>query len=201
MSGERSEWQGVADLMQEKLGDRRVRLGRDVSLPRLSHYKFAAKLIGSGKRVLDVGCGEGLGTWVLAVECGFARGVDEDREAIEVASSNWELDDRIEFASEDLLASTADGFHAVVAFDVAEPHAEGSLGRLSGSLPHDGIAMVGTPWSEGGAKRLEESMHARFGHVFMFGASEEVVHTATRSADYLLAVGCKPRSSSTETAS
>ena len=100
MSGERAEWQRVADEMQDRLGDRRVELGRHVSYwfdntPRralysLAYYKFAAKLIGSGKRVLDVGCGEGLGTWLLAVECGSARGVDIDEHAIAVAQANWD---------------------------------------------------------------------------------------------------------------
>ena len=45
-------------------------------------------------------------------------------------------------------------------------------------------------------------MREHFDHVFMFGANDEVVHTGfLPMAHYLLAVGCKPRSSSTETAS
>jgi SAM-dependent methyltransferase len=232
MSGERSEWQGVADLMQGRLGDRRVRFGRYVSYwfdstPRralysLSYYKFAAKLIGAGKRVLDLGCSEGLGTWLLAVECGAARGVDLDRDAIAVARSNWESDDRIEFACEDFLEHGQGRFDAVTSFDVIEhvypEHAGGFLSRLRESLTHDGIAVVGTPSEEGQryasavsreghvncytGQRLQEAMSEHFEHVFMFGANDEVVHTGfLPMAHYLLAVGCKPRSSSTETAS
>jgi len=232
MSGERSEWQGVADLMQQRLGDRRVRLGRYVSYwfdntPRralysLSYYKFASKLIGPGKRVLDIGCSEGLGTWLLAAECGSARGVDLDDQAIEVARSNWESDDRIEFACEDFLARDQGRFDAVVNFDVIEhvypEHAEDFLARLRDSLAHDGVAVIGTPSEEGQryaspvsreghvntytGERLEAAMREHFEHVFMFGANDEVVHTGfLPMAHYLLAVGCKPRSSSTETES
>lgn len=30
----------------------------------ISYYKFAAKMIGADKSVLDVGCNEGLGSWL-----------------------------------------------------------------------------------------------------------------------------------------
>ena len=106
MSEERSRWESVADEMSDRLAGRRVEFGRHVSYwfensPRralysMSYYKFAAKMIGGGKRVLDVGCGEGLGTWLLAKECGYARGLDLDENAIGVARRNWD-DERIDF--------------------------------------------------------------------------------------------------------
>src|SRR5690349_584483 len=75
------------------------------ALHSMSYYKFAAKMLGrlgAGGRVLDIGCGEGLGTWLLAVECGRALGVDFDAAAIGVAKKNW-TDPRIAFECADAL--------------------------------------------------------------------------------------------------
>lgn len=223
MTDDRSRWKPVTELMAEHVGDRRTAFGRYVSYwfdrtPRralysMSYYKFAAKIIGTQKRVLDVGCSEGLGTWVLATECGFASGVDLDAEAIGVARGNWD-DPRIEFACEDFLESEPGQWDAVVNFDVIEhiqpEHASAFLSRIAAGLVHDGMAVVGTPSLEGqryasevsraghvnlySGERLEQEMCEHFAHVFMFGANDEVVHTGfLPMAHYLLAVGCRPR--------
>ena len=92
MSDERqTEWDAVKESMQAA---KPVSFGQHVAYwfrktPRRALYatsyaKFAAKMIGRGKRVLDIGCGEGLGTWLLAKECGYAHGVDFDAEAIAI---------------------------------------------------------------------------------------------------------------------
>ena len=72
-----------------------------------------------GKKILDVGCGEGLGTWLLAKECGRAKGVDIDKESINIARRNWK-DGSISFDCGDFLVSKNAGFNAVVSFDVVE---------------------------------------------------------------------------------
>jgi 2-polyprenyl-3-methyl-5-hydroxy-6-metoxy-1,4-benzoquinol methylase len=223
MTSDRSRWEPVTELMEQRVAERRIEFGRYVSYwfdrtPRralysMSYYKFAAKMIGQGKRVLDVGCNEGLGTWLLAAECGFARGVDLDEEAIDVASGNWE-DPRIEFACQDFLEADVGRWEAIVNFDVIEhirpQNANAFLARVSAGLAHDGIAVIGTPSLEGqryasaipraghvnvySGERLEDEMRQHFDHVFMFGANDEVVHTGfLPMAHYLLAVGCKPR--------
>ena len=223
MSDERSRWDIVADEMSERLGGRRVEFGRHVSYwfensPRralysMSYYKFAAKLIGGAKRVLDVGCGEGLGTWLLAKECGYARGVDLDEDAIGVARRNWD-DERIDFDCVDFLGEDPETWDAITNFDVIEhilpEHAPAFVSRIAAGLAHDGIAVVGTPSLEGqrhaseiartghvnvyDGERLEAEMRRHFGHVFMFAANDEVVHTGfLPMAHYLLAVGCRPR--------
>ena len=122
---ERSKWEPVKNMM----GDREVFLGKHLSyqfyksprriLHMMSYYKFASKLIGRGKNVLDIGCGEGLGTWLLAVECGQAKGIDTDSEAVKVGKSNWK-DARISFESSDFLKIKQKAFDAVVNFDVIE---------------------------------------------------------------------------------
>jgi 2-polyprenyl-3-methyl-5-hydroxy-6-metoxy-1,4-benzoquinol methylase len=219
MPKERSHWQEVTEMME----DRQITLGRHMAYwflhsPRralyyMSYYKFAAKMIGRKKRVLDVGCGEGMGTWLLAMECGFANGVDLDDDAIRVARGNW-VDPRIEFACEDFLASAPGCWDAVVNFDVIEHILPENVARfwqaMADNLTPYGVVVVGTPNITGqmhasevakaghvnlyGAERLETEMRRYFHHVFLFGANDEVIHTGyPPMAHYLLALGCKKR--------
>jgi len=200
-----------------------VTLGRHVSYwfrnsPRralhyLSYYKFAARMIGAHKRVLDLGCGEGLGTWILAAECGFARGVDLDENAIAIAQSNW-TGERAEFLCQDALELVPEPWDAVTNFDFVEhilpSHMDEYWSGLTNNLAPEGIAIIGTPnltsqqyaspVSKLGhvnvysGERLEEELSRYFTHVFLFAANDEVVHTGfSPMAHYLIAVGVKKR--------
>ncbi|HSX10433.1 MAG TPA: class I SAM-dependent methyltransferase [Chlamydiales bacterium] len=180
----------------------------------ISYYKFAAKLIGKEKRVLDIGCNEGLGTWLLAKECGFAKGVDFDEQAIKTAKANYEYPN-IEFSAADILADQSpEAYDAIVNFDVIEhiypAHADQFIETLKGKLSQTGLAVIGTPSlisqqfaSEIAKKghvnvyspeRLEETMRRHFEFVFLFAANDEIVHTGYLPlAHYLIAIGCKKK--------
>lgn len=217
---EKSQWAAVTKIMNNK---EEITLGRHLAYwfektPRRalyysSYYKFAAKLIGNNKRVLDVGSCEGLGTWILAAECGYAKGVDLDEEAILIAQQNWK-DDRITFVCADFLDLQPEPWNAVVSFDVVEhilpDNTEAFFHKLADILEHDGIAIIGTPNLEAqqyasevskaghvnvfSYERLEETMQTYFKHVFMFCANDEVIHTGySKLAHYLIALGCKKR--------
>jgi 2-polyprenyl-3-methyl-5-hydroxy-6-metoxy-1,4-benzoquinol methylase len=205
------------------MGEKRIAFGRHLAhwfhrsprrfLHSMSYYKFASKVIGSGKRILDVACGEGLGTWLLAVENGFAHGVDLDAEAIAQARRNFE-DPRIRFSCEDFLEMTPSAWDAVVNFDVIEHILPANASRfwekIVACLDHDGVAVVGTPSltsdqyanpiSRAGhvnlysGERLAEEMGRYFHHVFLFAANDEVVHTGFLPlAHYLIGVGCRKK--------
>jgi SAM-dependent methyltransferase len=209
------------DEVTEMMGDKGIALGRYLTYwfehtPRralyyASYYKFAAKMIGRDKRVLDVGCSEGLGTWLLAAECGFARGIDPDEEAIAIGRSNWP-EQQVEFVAADFLEAPPGQWDAVVSFDVIEhilpENARHFVKRVAANLTPHGIAVVGTPNLTGqiyasevskaghvnvySAERLEAEMRRAFAHVFMFGANDEVVHTGyAPMAHYLIALACK----------
>lgn len=218
---ERSRWEPVKDMM----GKREVLIGQHLAhqftksprriLHMMSYYKFAAKLIGKQKNVLDIGCGEGIGTWLLAVECGQANGIDTDSEAIGIGTNNWK-DRRISFKCIDLFKMKKKNYDAVVNFDVIEhilpENTYRFFQKISDCLDHDGIAVIGTPnitsdqyaspITKAGhvnlysGERLEEEMKKYFHHVFLFGANDEVVHTGfLPMAHYLIAVGCRKRKS------
>lgn len=216
---ERSCWTEVTEMMETP----EVALGRYVGYwfdrtPRralycMSYYKFACKMIGKNKRVLDVGCSEGLGTWMLAKECGFAHGIDSDEVAIDVARANWQ-GGQVSFACQDFLQTPPAKYDAVVNFDVIEhilpENAHHFLARMAANVAHDGIVLIGTPNLEAqkyasavsraghvncySGERLEEELGQHFHHVFLFVANDEVVHTGFRpTANYLLAMGCRKR--------
>jgi 2-polyprenyl-3-methyl-5-hydroxy-6-metoxy-1,4-benzoquinol methylase len=216
MNESKSCWTEVTEMMETT----DISLGRRVAdwfdrtpcraLYELTYYKFAAKMIGRGKKVLDVGCGEGLGTWVLANECGKAVGIDADEESIAVAKGNW-TDQRVEFSCDDLLSTDPRPYAAVVCFDVLDrmkkDDADAMVTRVAENLSHDGMAVIGVanaaaPQQYPSPKapntytpeRLEETLRQQFHHVFLFAANDELVHTGfLPSANYLIAVCCRKR--------
>ena len=210
------QWDAVKEMMDKET----IHFGDYVShwfhktprrlLHSMSYYKFAAKLIGKEKRVLDIGCNEGLGTWVLATECGFAKGVDFDEKAIATAKSNWK-EGPIEFSCEDVLKNSLGEWDAVVNFDVMEhivpENVPEFLRGITRCLKQDGIAIIGTPSLEGqqyaseiskkghvnvySGEKLEEQMKQYFTHVFLFGANDQVIHTGfLPMAHYLICLAC-----------
>jgi 2-polyprenyl-3-methyl-5-hydroxy-6-metoxy-1,4-benzoquinol methylase len=222
MKETKSNWECVTELMTQNSTE--IVLGKYDSycyhktpqkmLHSLSYYKFAAKLIGKNKRVLDLGCKEGLGTWLVAKECGFAQGVDFDEQAIRTARTNF-TDPNIEFSSSDVLEDSPEGiWDAVINFDVIEhiypDQVEQFIGGIKAALCETGLAIFGTPSlvsqqfasevSKQGHENiyspeaLEEEMRRHFEYVFIFAASDEVVHTGYLPlAHYLIAVCCKQK--------
>lgn len=174
----------------------------------MSYYKFAAKMIGSGKRVLELGCNEGLGTLYLAEFAKEVHGVDFDERAVSWAEKMG-VNDTIHFRHDDFLGKTYGAFDAVVSIDVIEhiyPENEDLyLSTVTGNLAHNGIAVIGTP-NEAGQKfanpeisgahvnlytgdRLVESLSRYFHNVFLFSGNDEMVHTGySPMAHYFLAL-------------
>lgn len=219
-----AEWNTVSEMMQ---GQSAVQLGPYTSYwmqhsPRrtlhyLSYYKFASKLLDKKEHVLDVGCAEGLGTWVLTKETeAQVLGLDLDPELIGIATQNW-VDPQLQFECGDFLKrSFSNHYDAFVSFDVIEhilpEHQEKWWQQVTAALQHDGIAIIGTPTeisqqfaseiSRRGhvniysPERLEKEMKKYFQHVFIFAAHDEVVHTGYMPlAHYQIVVGCQKRES------
>ncbi|MCB1110506.1 MAG: class I SAM-dependent methyltransferase [Chlamydiia bacterium] len=223
MKESKSNWACVTEELMQDVPE--IDLGRYASFwfhktPRrmlycMSYYKFASKLIGKEKRVLDVGCNEGLGTFLIGKECGFAKGIDFDEEAITQAKKNFK-EPFVDFEAGDFLESISiEKWDAVVNFDVIEhilpEHSHDFLGGIANQLTPEGVCVIGTPSqisqefaSEVSKKghiniysheRLEAEMKEHFEFVFMFAANDEVVHTGYLPlAHYFITVGCKKKS-------
>lgn len=217
-SKEASKW----DAAKEHQSSERVTLGPYFSFqlkhsPRripfiLSRYKFAAKMIGEGKKVMEVGCSEGLGTPILSEFSNRYVGLDIDEEAVKDANDNFKTE-KAEFICQDFLKAKVDTFDAVVSFDVIEhiypEHEKDFFDAVCENLQDYGLCIIGTPnitanqyasahSMEGHVnmydwKRLKASMEEYFHQVFIFSSNDEMVHTGFYPmAHYLIAMGvCK----------
>lgn len=207
MSRKKSNWEPVTHMMQGI--DEISFAGHESSwftgtwyraLCYSAYYKFAAKMIGKEKRVLDVGCKEGFGTWILAKECGFAKGIDLAEEAIAVAAQNWKSD-KIDFGCENLQELGSGRWDAVVTFDVTQQILQKKgccfFKSITRQLSHDGVAVIGISphrLDAGLFHRLWQRVFLHFRHVFMFSASGQGVHTGfLKGADHWIALGCRTK--------
>jgi 2-polyprenyl-3-methyl-5-hydroxy-6-metoxy-1,4-benzoquinol methylase len=179
----------------------------------LSYYKFAAKMIGVGKRVVDVGCSEGFGTILLAEHAASCVGMDLDRDAIAIANATV-ASAKLTFEVADVLHDDIGRFDAAVALDVIEhiyqENEDAFVGALAAALSDDGLLILGTPnvtadryASEHArrghvnlfdADRLRELGLRHFRNVLSFSANDEMVHTGfSPMAHYLFVVCAGPR--------
>ncbi len=217
---EADRWSDVKD----HLGNERIKLGPYFTYiarnsPRrllhlLSYYKFAAKMIGAQKRILEVGCSEGFGTLILAEQATAVLGVDLDADAIAIAKTTVESP-KLQFRLGDVLTDELGTFDGAVTLDVIEhiypDHEDAFVARIAGALEPDGVLVMGTPnvhsqqyaseISKRGhvnlfdAERLQKLGLRHFKTVFMFSANDEMVHTGyAPMAHYLIALCVGPRS-------
>ncbi len=179
----------------------------------LSRYKFAQKMIGSKKKILELGCNEGLGCHYLAEFAELVCGVDFDERAIEWAKNN-NYSSNLTFISDDCLNKKYGRYDALVSYDVIEhiyPENERHFVQtIVDNLSDSGIALVGTPNSE--ADRFSNSQNAEghvnlfdgdrlhrllleyFNNVFLFSVNDEMVHTGfSKMAHYLIALCVYPK--------
>jgi 2-polyprenyl-3-methyl-5-hydroxy-6-metoxy-1,4-benzoquinol methylase len=178
----------------------------------LSRYKFAAGMLGKGRKVLELGCSEGIGAPILSEFARSYTGIDLDAPAIEAARANFGRKDR-RFLAGDFLDKRLGRFDAVVSLDVIEHihlrYEPLFFSAVLKNLEPDGVCVIGTPnktseayaseLSREGhvnvydAERLTAAMRLRFRNVFLLGLNDEVVHTGfAPMTHYLAAVGCRP---------
>lgn len=179
----------------------------------LARYKFAASLASRGKRVLELGCSEGIGCPLLAHDAKSYVGVDFDEPAIATAQENWP-DPRHSFVQADFLGQTFGCFDTVVSLDVIEhihvDYEDLFFDTVTRNMDEDGVCIVGTPnvtsaayaseASQRGhinlydADRLAGAMQKVFHNVLRFGINDEVAHTGyAPMCHYLIQVGCYKR--------
>lgn len=149
-------------------------------------------------------------------------GVDLDEEKLEWANRavrpyQEKYQKKVRFCKGDIVSENAafyeEGGTAVICLDVIEHIAhekeEQFMHTIVNNLEEDGVAIIGTPnltmkqyqsdetqkqhINMFDAKRLYKLMSSRFRNVFMFGMSDEVVHTGFMPMNcYLFALCCSP---------
>ena len=179
----------------------------------LAYYKFTAKMLQPNSRVLELGCGEGLGGCILSESADSYHGVDLDSVMIDSAQSNFQEGDR-SFETANVLGKQFGSYDAVVSLDVIEhivPENDGLFWKtVSDNLGEKGVAVIGTPniTSQKYAsevtrsghinlydhKRMLETASEWFEYCFMFSANDELVHTGfSPMAHYLMVLACGPK--------
>jgi SAM-dependent methyltransferase len=120
----------------------------EIWLEHWHRYLFAAKFC-TGKRVLDVACGEGYGSAFLATVAGRVTGADIDSEAISHAKSRYTEVESLEFiqASATQLPLTAGSVDVLVSFETIEHLKEQAemLAEFSRVLAPQGVLILSSP--------------------------------------------------------
>lgn len=208
-----AEWQDVSDLMQSQT--ERIHFGPQLTslfqeqpwafLSLLTQYKFAAKMIGKNRKILEIGCSEGLGSWILVSECGGpVLALDSDQTVLAKARQNW-LDPRLEFQKSALTELPAEPvYDAVLALNLPvllpEQNAHKCLQELALRLHSDAVAILGLSrecWSE-----FSAAVQASFQHHFIFSLNGEALQAGLRQySERLLILACQPLSAQAARAS
>ncbi|MBD5781401.1 class I SAM-dependent methyltransferase [Pelagicoccus sp. NFK12] len=179
----------------------------------LSYYKFAAKMIGENQSIVELGCGEAMGSPILSEFSSRYLGIDFDEESIAWAKRNFE-DEKRQFKASNFVGTCEGTFDAVASLDVIE-HIEPERDALYwetvvAHLAPGGTAVIGTPslnsqkYASAVSKaghinvydhtRMLETANKHFRKVLLFSANDEVVHTGYYPmAHYLIAVCIGPK--------
>ncbi|MEM7680331.1 MAG: class I SAM-dependent methyltransferase [Planctomycetota bacterium] len=201
-ASESEVWQGVRDLVARaepvslgRFGSEKLRTDPVVWPELLARCKFAQKALGQGRRLLHLGCGDGLGTAVLTEFTADYLGVDTSPDVVADAQATWGNDDR-QF-EHGVLDAARPGFTGVV--DFALPLAPAALAArleaIAGSLETDGVAVVGAEINgPASVARLREALASRFLHVLPFAMHEDRVLAGCRGDEgYAMMVAAGPQ--------
>ena len=166
---ERTEEQGT-----EFTGERVIpgRVDSNLWNEHVSRYHFATTFVHGGI-VLDVGCGTGYGTALLASGAARAIGFDIAEEAIDFARSHHSGDAEFLVASADSFPVRTGSVRTVTAFEVIEHIAAwpSLITEASRVLDQDGVFLVSTPNKSYYAETRKESGPNPF-HVHEFEYEE-----------------------------
>jgi 2-polyprenyl-3-methyl-5-hydroxy-6-metoxy-1,4-benzoquinol methylase len=164
----------------------------------LARYKFCAKMLEGMDLVLEVGCGDGFGTPVMAQAVKKLVAIEPDARHIRGNSRRLEKFENVAFKCLSICDGAPEGkFDAAFSIDVIE-HLDKPLNKpffenQCACLKEDGVCIVGTPnitankYASSRSRvqhinlqspaSLKKIMSRYFRRVFMFGMNDEVLHT------------------------
>ena len=181
----------------------------------LARYKFCSKMLAGRQRVLEVGCGDGLGLELILQTCSKVTAIDLEPAIIQYNQEHNRYPDRLEFEARDIIARPYQAeFDAALSLDVLEhiaPEQENDfLRHLGQSLQQQAPCLIGTPnitasaYASEGSRRehinlkshetLLASLTPHFHNIFIFSMNDELVHTGFYPmAHYLMALAVGPK--------
>lgn len=180
----------------------------------LARYKFAARLLEKKSRVLDAGCGQGMGSVFLSKFADHVTGVDFDEAMVKRNQNHYSDISNLSFEKMDLTAtpSAEKKYDTVVSLDVIEHFPLEKIptvvGNLSQMTADNGFAIIGTPniasQPYASSRRRESHLHEfepdefknllkdYFKNVFLFSMTDEIVSLSfPKMAWYLMALCVK----------
>ena len=114
----------------------------------LHRYAYARQFV-RGKKVIDLACGEGYGTALLADDAAYALGIDIDESTIAHAASRYKRDN-LEFKSGSIIDIPVKGkgkFNVAICFEAIEHITEHEklLSEVKRVLRADGLLIISSP--------------------------------------------------------
>ena len=176
----------------------------------LARYKFASRFIKKKHKVLDAGCGTGIGSQFLSKYSNFVTAGDYDKNIINQNKSEYK---NIKFKYLDLLNidnTLKNKFDVVVSMDVIEHFELDKIKRVTDNyaklLSNQGFAVIGTPNiasrlyaserrktihpHEFSAEEFENALNKSFKNVFLFSMTDEIVSTQFPKLSWYLIALC-----------
>ena len=163
-----------------------------------ARYKFCARLLSGMGVVLEIGCGDGFGSTIVAKEVGKLICTDINERMLEENKARLSFLDNTDFQYHDFRESpypkAVDAIYLIDTIEHIYPEEEPSFMRnICKSLRKNGICIIGTPnktaekYASAGSKKghvnlknhddLRHLATSNFHNSFHFGMNDEVVHT------------------------
>jgi 2-polyprenyl-3-methyl-5-hydroxy-6-metoxy-1,4-benzoquinol methylase len=167
----------------------------------LSRYKFVARALEGSKKVLEVGAGDGMGSYLVSKYVAELVCVDIDKELIKSARETVSrYATNIKFEAGDIQDRTflrSEAYDGIFLLDVLE-HIDKDIedqfiGSLTSRMSELGTMIIGMPSIESqvyasslskighinckSQDNLRDLCKRHFHKVFMFGANDEIIHT------------------------
>jgi 2-polyprenyl-3-methyl-5-hydroxy-6-metoxy-1,4-benzoquinol methylase len=180
-----------------------------------SRYKFCARMLSAAQTVIEIGCGDGFGSALVAQKVPRVICTDINEGLLEENRSRMKKFSNVEFMYHDFrnepFAEKVDGIYLVdVVEHIFKDEEQSFLDNLCLSLKQHGVCVMGTPnktseqyasaFSREGHvnlkdnRELRELGEERFFNHFIFGMNDEVVHTGfPEMAHFQWLVGIGPR--------
>ncbi|MBL94270.1 MAG: hypothetical protein CMF70_03100 [Magnetovibrio sp.] len=180
-----------------------------------SRYKFVSKMLANIESALEIGCGDGFGSCIVAKSVGSLLCTDINEELLaDNTVRNTFLKNveyrYVDFRETSLNKKVDSAFLVDVIEHIFPKEEETFLDNIMASIKDHGVLLIGTPnkaaeqyaseWSKRAHinlktfEELREIGLKRFHNVFMFGMNDEVLHTGyPEMCHFLWAVCTGPR--------